>query len=172
MVHRRSSSDFEKTPAGRLDEARLKRVLGYQLAQATIVTDSIFRRVVEQPLALRPVEYTVLTLVAENPGSSLARIARALSVTPPHITAVVDRLEARALLARTTSDSDRRSQVLSVTPEGSVLVRQATDQILATENAALALSPGEQAILAELLHKVACARANASDAASAKGTLA
>jgi DNA-binding MarR family transcriptional regulator len=168
MGNRRSNADFEKTPAGRLDEARLKRVLGYQLAQATIVTDGIFRRVVEQPLALRPVEYTVLTLVAENPGSSLARIARALSVTPPHVTALVDRLEERGLLARSASDSDRRSLVLSVTAAGAKLVRQATEQILAAENAALALTPGEQAILAELLHKVACARASGVGSAAGK----
>ena len=153
---RRSREDL--TPAGRLEEARLKTVLGYQLAQASIVTDSIFRAEVGDPLELRPVEYTVLTLVAENPGGSLARIARALSVTPPHVTAIVDRLEGRGLLARTASDSDRRSQLLSVTRRGADLVRKATDRILAAEHRMLALTAGEQAILAELLHKVACVR--------------
>ncbi len=103
------------TPAGRLEEVRLQRVLGYQLAQAALVTDAIFRDQVGGPLELGPVEYTVLTLIAENPGGSLARLARALSVTPPHITALVDRLEARGLVARNASDADRRAQVLSVT---------------------------------------------------------
>jgi hypothetical protein len=37
-------------------------------------------------------------------------------------------------------------------------VRKATERIVAAERAALALTPGEQAMLAELLHKVACAR--------------
>lgn len=58
--------------------------MGCQLAQATIVTDSIFRTVAGEALELRQIEYTVLTLVAENPGGSLARLARALSVTAPH----------------------------------------------------------------------------------------
>ena len=156
MATARSRKDL--TPAGRLEEARLQQVLGYQLAQASIVTDAIFRGEVGKPLSLGPVEYTVLTLVAENPGGSLARIARALSVTPPHITALVDRLESRGLVARSASDSDRRSQVLSVTRRGAELVRKATDRILAVESATLALSRGEQAMLAELLHKVACAR--------------
>jgi len=162
MPTRRSASNTHTsstlTPAGRLDEAPLTQVLGYQLAQASIVTDAIFRREVEEPLGLRPVEYTVLALVEENPGSSLARIARALAVTPPHVTALVDRLEARRLLRRQASDDDRRAQVLSVSPAGARLVRQATAHIRAAEQATLALSPGEQAILAELLHKVACAR--------------
>jgi len=153
-----SSARKDLTPAGRLEEARLKKVLGYQLAQAAIVTDAIFRTEVGEPLSLRPVEYTVLTLIAENPEGSLARLARALSVTPPHITAIVDGLEQRGLVARKASDRDRRSQVLTITRSGSQLVRQATQRILAAEHAALALSVGEQAILAELLHKVACAR--------------
>lgn len=146
------------TPAGRLDEARLAMVLGYQLAQASIVADAIFTREVGEPLALRRVEYTVLTLIAENPGGSPARLARALAVTPPNITAVVDRLVGRGLVQRKPSDEDKRGQLLTVTRTGADLVRKATERIVAAERAALALSTGEQAILAELLHKVACAR--------------
>ncbi|MGZ5181914.1 MAG: MarR family winged helix-turn-helix transcriptional regulator [Ramlibacter sp.] len=154
----RRTARQDLTPAGSLEEARLQQVLGYQLAQANIVTDAIFRSEVGQPLDLRPVEYTVLTLIAENPGGSLARLARALSVTPPNITALVDRLEGRGLVQRSASAQDRRAQVLAVTRKGADLARKATDRILAAEQAALALSAGEQAILAELLHKVACAR--------------
>jgi DNA-binding MarR family transcriptional regulator len=154
----RRSARLDLTPAGRLEEARLRKVLGYQLAQATIVTDGIFRSEVGAPMELKPVEYTVLTLVAENPGGSLARIARALSVTPPHVTAIVDRLEQRGLVARRANEKDKRTQVLVATRAGADLVRKATERILAAEQSALALSPGEQAILAELLHKVACAR--------------
>ena len=146
------------TPAGRLDEARLHAVLGYQLAQATIVTDTLFRMAVGEPLALKPVEYTVLMLIAENPGGSAARLARALSVTPPHITALLDRLQERGLVERKASDEDRRAQVLSVTRKGAELARKATDRILTAERATCGLTAGEQAILAELLHKVACAR--------------
>ncbi|MFL6692301.1 MAG: MarR family winged helix-turn-helix transcriptional regulator [Ramlibacter sp.] len=158
----RRTSRQDLTPAGSLEEARLQQVLGYQLAQANIVTDAIFRSEVEQSLELRPVEYTVLTLIAENPGGSLARLARALSVTPPNITALVDRLEGRGLVQRSASAHDRRAQVLAVTRKGADLARKATDRIIAAERTALALSAGEQAILAELLHKVACAREGAT----------
>lgn len=148
----------EMTPAGRLEEARLQAVLGYQLAQASIVTDAIFKEQVGTPFELRPVEYTVLTLIAENPGGSLVRLARALSVTAPNITALVDRLEAKGLVARNASKKDKRAQVLQATPDGAELVRVTTSRIVAAEKIALALTPGEQTILAELLHKVACAR--------------
>ena len=87
-----------------------------------------------------------------------ARLARALAVTAPNITALLDRLEARELIERKTSDNDRRSQVLAVTQRGAELARKATSRIVAAEHAVLPLTPGEQAILTELLHKVACAR--------------
>jgi DNA-binding MarR family transcriptional regulator len=141
-----------------MEEASLQKVLGYQLAQAAIVTDAIFWEAAGKPFNVRPVEYTVLTLIAENPGGSLARLARALSVTPPNITTMVDRLEAKGLIARKASDQDRRSQVLHVTAKGAELVRKATQKIVAAESESLPLTAGEQAILAELLHKVALAR--------------
>jgi len=153
------SARLDLTPAGRMEEARLQKVLGYQLAQAAIVTDAIFLEQVGEPFKLRPVEYTVLTLIAENPGGSLVRLARALSVTPPNISTMVDRLEGKGLVARQASEEDRRAQVLHVTAKGADLVRKATQRIVAAESASLPLTAGEQAILAELLHKVAMARA-------------
>ena len=149
------------TPAGHLEESRLEKVLGYQLAQASLVTDAIFRREVGDSLSLRPVEYTVLTLIAENPAGTPARLARALAVTPPHISAIVEGLVGRGLVKRAASSEDRRAQVLTLTSKGVDLARKATNRIVAAERAALTLTAGEQAILAELLHKVACARANA-----------
>ena len=99
MTQKRSAR-LDLTPAGRMEEAGLQKVLGYQLAQAAIVTDAIFFEQAGKPFNLRPVEYTVLTLIAENPGGSLVRLARALCVTAPNITAMVDKLEAKGLIAR------------------------------------------------------------------------
>src|SRR5215217_5172309 len=157
MTSKRSTR-LDMTPAGRMEEAGLQKVLGYQLAQAALVTDAIFFDQVGKPFNLRPVEYTVLTLIAENPGGSLVRLARALSVTAPNISAMVDKLEAKGLIARQASKEDRRAQVLHVTAKGEDLVRKATRNIVEAESASLPLSPAEQAILAELLHKVALAR--------------
>jgi len=154
----KSSVRTEQTPAGHLAEARLQMVLGYQLAQAAIVTNALFAEHAGAPFALRPVEYTVLTLIAENPGGSLTRLARALAVTAPHITVMVDRLEGRGLVAREQSAEDRRTQVLHTTAKGAELVRKTTERIVAAERASLPLTAGEHAMLLELLHKVACAR--------------
>lgn len=159
----------ETTPAGQLEEARLHYVLGYQLAQASIVTNGIFTELIGEPLALRPVEYTLLALIAENPGGSQARLARAMAVTSPNITIWVDRLEKRALVRRRQSRSDRRLQTLEATPKGQALAREATERILHAERQELkCLSAGERLILVELLHKIACVRA-AAEPDSANG---
>lgn len=149
----------QATPAGHLIEARLHHVLGYQLAQAAISTASVFMQLVGEPFGLRPVEFTVLSLINENPGSSLARLAQALAVTAPNITMWIDRLEERGLVQRERSETDRRAQHLDVTPKGRQLVAKATQQLHDGERDLLAhLSEGERLILIELLHKVACSR--------------
>ncbi|MEJ2676410.1 MAG: hypothetical protein P8011_14705 [Acidihalobacter sp.] len=47
-----------------LDQSCLQHVLGYQLAQAEIPTSKIFARSIGKPLGLRPVEFTILLLLA------------------------------------------------------------------------------------------------------------
>ncbi|MDM0021964.1 MarR family winged helix-turn-helix transcriptional regulator [Variovorax saccharolyticus] len=150
------SAPPDATPMGRLSEASLHLVLGYQLAQATIVTNAVFAQQVGEPFELRPVEYTVLTLVHENPDVSATRLAKALAVSAPNIAAWVDRLETRGLVRRSPHATDRRAQHLRVTAEGARLANRATRAVLDGEAGALgALSKGERMILIELLHKVA-----------------
>jgi DNA-binding MarR family transcriptional regulator len=61
---------------------------------------------------------------------------------------------------REQSETDRRSQHLHLSTKGAKLAADATQRLLAGEQAALdRLSAGERAILIELLHKVACCRA-------------
>ena len=151
---KRTSAD--ETPSGHLAASGLSGVLGYQLAQAAVVTTRVFQHHVGGPHELRPVEYTLLQLIAENPGTSPVRLAKALAVTKPNITLWVDRLVARGLTRRSPSVSDKRAQELRATPAGQKLAAQATALLREGEKAALhGLSAGERAILTELLHKVA-----------------
>lgn len=159
MPHRRSPERTDVTPAGGLDEAKLHELLGYQLAQAAIATSGVFTRLVGDIYELRPVEYTILALVKENPDGSASRLAKALGVTAPNITMWIDRLEKRGLVQRHASTTDRRAQQLRVTAKGGQLADKATRQLLAGERAEIeGLTVGERAILIELLHKVACSR--------------
>jgi DNA-binding MarR family transcriptional regulator len=136
------------------EEARLQAVLGLRLAQAQMATRAIFLQHAGEPLKLRPVEYAVLSLVAAHPGTPQTGLARALSVTPPNMTGIVNRMEARGLVERSSSTEDRRSQLLKLTRSGAALLREATRRITAAEKVQLRLSPGEQGMLLELLEKI------------------
>lgn len=157
----RTTADAGPVSAHQLQQAGLEQVIGYQLAKAELVARDLFFRHAGEPLGVRPVEYAALSLVAANPDSSQRRVARALSLTPPNMTALVTRLEANGWIERSSNAQDRRSQALRITKSGAALVREATRRIAAAEQAELKLSPGEQAILLELLQKVSLSRKHA-----------
>jgi DNA-binding MarR family transcriptional regulator len=108
---------------------------------------------------LRRVEFTILALVQGNPDVTARQLARVLAVTPPNIAVWIDRLESRGLVSRTRGHSDARVQHIRLTRAGSALVDRSVRQLLEGEQSALAsLSAAEQAMLVELLHKVALSR--------------
>ena len=145
-----------KTPRARLDEGELHDLLGYQLAQAAIMTSASFLREVGKPLALGQVELTILHLINKNTLVTASKLARALAISMPAITAWISRLEKRGLLSRQQNPKDRRSQHFCVTPDGHALVSSAITSLLKAESQTLThLSAAERAMLLELLRKVA-----------------
>ena len=54
--------------------------------------------------------------------TNLIKLAKALNVTPPNITGIVNRLVMQDLVHRKENPEDRRAYVLSVTEKGSALV--------------------------------------------------
>jgi DNA-binding MarR family transcriptional regulator len=147
------------TPEGRLAELELRQIVGYQLAQATIVSNEVFDQSVGVPHGLRPVDYTILMLVKENPDVSPAQLSKALAMTRPNMSLRIDSLEVRGLMTRQQNITDRRGQHLRVSKTGASLVSKATRLLLEAERAAfLTLSIAEQMMLAELLHKLGRAR--------------
>jgi DNA-binding MarR family transcriptional regulator len=153
----------DRTPQARLTEAGLHSVIGYQLAQASIVTTQVFDGAVGTKSRLRPVEYTMLALIHANPDVTARQLARGLAVTPPNIAVWMERLQSRGLVLRSRSETDARLQHIRVSVAGARLVREATKRLQEGEAAVLAaLSAAERAMLIELLHKVALARKRAA----------
>lgn len=136
----------------------MRGLVGYQIAQAGIVTDQVFDERIGAG-GLRRVELTILALILDNPGVTARQLARALAVTPPNIAIWLDRLASRDLVTRTRSESDARVQHLRLTEAGSTLVQHSTQLLLDGEREALAgLTSAEHAMLLQLLHKVALSR--------------
>lgn len=160
MKNSASTRSHDLTPQGNLGEGGLHNLLGYQLAQATIVTDVDFKRQCGKPFDLRPVEFTILQLIQENAGVTSTRLAQALAVTKPGITVWLDRLVKRGLVLRARSDTDGRAQLLQLTTAGQEIAVKALKVLQEADTAAMQhLSEGERKILVELLRKVAHGRA-------------
>jgi DNA-binding MarR family transcriptional regulator len=67
-------------------------------------------------------QHGIVQLAALNPGLTQAEIADALGTDRVSLIAIIDKLEARDLIRRERSVSDRRRQELQVTPEGRALL--------------------------------------------------
>ena len=138
----------------------LGQVLGFHLARAAVETYALFERHVGQPFKLRKVEYSLLLLLLANdaasPNLTPKRLGRALALTAPNLTLLLDRLVQRDLVRRERSLTDRRSQHIVLTDAGRVLAVQSAAAAPGMERELLArLSPAERLMLIELLRKVA-----------------
>lgn len=139
-----------------LDQSCLRHVLGYHLAQADIPVKKVFFKHIGEPLQLRPVEFTILMLVANNEDVTQKHLSQALSVSAPNITTLIDRLVERELVIRVRSETDRRSQYIRLTRKGAALARKAHEVSLTMEQELVRhLTEAERAMLIELLQKVA-----------------
>jgi hypothetical protein len=67
---RRRPEPADHTPQSRLTEGSVHPIVGYQLAQAAVATTRVFMQQVGRPLKLRPVEFTILALVHDNPDAT------------------------------------------------------------------------------------------------------
>jgi DNA-binding MarR family transcriptional regulator len=137
MSETSNSAATASRPKVNLKSSRLSKLLGFHLRLAQVALFRDFVAAVGE-LNLTPKQYTVLELIAENPGVSQVDLAAALSMDRATMMALVDRLEGRSLLVRQVSKTDRRRQDLHLTGEGDALLETARRAILAHEARILA----------------------------------
>ena len=85
------------------------------------------------PMELSLQQYRALALLAEGPAGA-TRLAERLTVSPPSVTAVIDGLVARRLVARTPDPDDRRRLSLALTKTGRRLLLEADAAVSARLN--------------------------------------
>jgi DNA-binding MarR family transcriptional regulator len=110
---------------------------GHHIRRLQQIAVALFLQEAE-PLGVTPVQYAVLQAVANEPGLDQRTLAGRVALDTSTVAGVVDRLEARALLQRHASATDRRVRQLQLTPEGEALraqvepaMRRAQQRILA-----------------------------------------
>ena len=137
----------------RLHVGPLQEALGFLLRLAQVHNyENFFDRF--GGVDLRPGEFSVMWVIAQNPGVRQGQLARVLSIKPAHMTKVVRRLEELGRLARTIPDDDRRSVRLSLTEAGLAFVEQNRSAFFGVDSYHKHdLTPAETAALAGLLKK-------------------
>jgi DNA-binding MarR family transcriptional regulator len=147
-----------------VDSSFLDGLLGYNARRAALAVIEVFLQRME-PYRLRPVDFSVLSLVVHNPGITSAQLCATLGILPPNLVSLVGALEKRGLIARMPHPRDGRANGLHPTAAGQKLMRQAERTAADLEaEAARGLTANELQTLIRLLRKVYAADPKAAKA--------
>jgi DNA-binding MarR family transcriptional regulator len=137
-----------------VDASYLEGLIGYNARRAALAVIEVFleRMAVYE---LRPVDFSVLSLITHNAGITSRQLCTALGILPPNLVGMINALEKRGLVARQPHPSDGRAMGLHLTPAGQKLMRDAERTATKLEaDAASKLSAAEARTLIRLLKKV------------------
>lgn len=101
----------------RIEDVQMGNIIGYQLRKAQLAVFQYFQEVFSE-LKLRPAEFSVLSLIIQEPGQKQSEIAQKLGIKRANFVALMDTLEQRGLAERRKGEKDRRSHSLYITQEG------------------------------------------------------
>jgi DNA-binding MarR family transcriptional regulator len=107
-----------------LDIGVLNKHLGYFIRRLQVWVFQDFIRTLA-PIDIRPAQYSVLVVIAANPGLSQSDLADTLGIEPARLVRLLDKLEKRGLTRRLNSRTDRRSHALQLTPAGRKTLQRA-----------------------------------------------
>ena len=100
-------------------------------------------------------DFAILEALLHKGPQSVKELGRRIDLTSGSMTAAIDRLETRHLVARADHTTDRRAWVIHLTPAGKALItRVFTGHQDAMEQAMSGLSKTERATLTELLKRL------------------
>ena len=151
MVTRKLPPD---TSVDQVDTRFLDSLVGYNARRATLVIVDAFLRNMAV-YGLRPVDFSVLSLIGHNPGITSRQLCTTLNLQPPNLVGMVNQLQARELILRRPHPHDGRAMGLHLTPAGRKMMKQAEVTAFELEEAATArLSAAERKTLMQLLQKI------------------
>jgi DNA-binding MarR family transcriptional regulator len=137
-----------------VDTSYLEGLLGYNARRAALVVIELFL----QRMAvydLRPVDFSVLSLVTHNPGITSRQLCGTLGILAPNLVGMVKALEKRSLITRLPHPHDGRAMGLHLTASGKKMMREAEQTASELEaEVAARLTHSERSTLLKLLKKV------------------
>ena len=66
-------------------------------------------------------QFQALMLLVENGPMLMRKMSDEMLVTPANVTGIMDRLEEKDLVRRTSGNEDRRATIIEITPDGKAL---------------------------------------------------
>jgi DNA-binding MarR family transcriptional regulator len=138
----------------KIDTSYLETLLGYNARRAALVIiEQFLKRMAVYDL--RPVDFSVLSLITHNPGISSRQLCSELNILPPNLVGMINTLEKRELILRQSHPSDGRVIGLHLSDVGRKLMKDAEQTAQELENeAASKLTSTERKTLMRLLQKI------------------
>lgn len=134
---------------------KLNGYLGYRLRLAQQADYADFARAVGD-VDVSPGRFSLLTLIAANPGITQTDLSRAVNLDKSTLTPALDQLERRGLIERRRIPSDRRALAIHLSGEGHALLAYMTEQVERHEVSLSALfTPAEKKQLIRYLARIA-----------------
>ena len=153
-LKRTSSPRKPSAAVADVDTSYLETLTGYNARRAALTIISVFLERMAQ-YQLRPVDFSVLSLIAHNPGITSRQLCASLSIQPPNLVGMINALQKRSLITRRPHPHDGRAMGLHLTAPGQALVLQAERTASELERQATAgLSAAERKTLIQLLRKI------------------
>ena len=138
----------------RLDSHVLESLVGYNTRRAFLVIGAVFAERMAA-YGLKPVDFSVLSLLAHNPGATSRQLCAKLDILPPNFVNIVAAMDRRGLIERKPHPFDGRAVGLHLTPAGEALVKEAERAVIELEaEASSKLSARERETLIRLLQKI------------------
>ncbi|CAN1548413.1 MarR family winged helix-turn-helix transcriptional regulator [Limnohabitans sp. B9-3] len=137
-----------------IDTRYLETLLGYNTRRASL---TIISRFMERMAVfeLRPVDFSVLSLIGHNPGITSRQLCSVLNILPPNLVGFLKAFEKRQLIERKPHPTDGRAVGLFLTESGSALMREAEATAEVSDlSTATNLTATERKTLTRLLQKI------------------
>ena len=101
----------------KVDTSYLESLIGYNARRAALAVIEVFL----QRMAvfdLRPVDFSVLSLITHNPGITSRQLCSTLGILPPNLVGMINALERREIVSRKPHPTDGRAMGLHLTGGG------------------------------------------------------
>ena len=150
----KKATPIEEATSSDVGTAYLETLMGYNASRASHTMVSHFMRGVRQ-FDLRTVDFSVLSVIAHQPGVTARQLCQLLNVLPPNMVVLLRDLDKRGLIERTPHPTDGRAMGLSLSASGKALMKKAEKAASTADTQGTAhLTATERKTLVRLLQKI------------------